>query len=49
MSGLASEQIDELEERVAELLEEPWDKEFGRPRELTLHEALIVACGYGLE
>jgi DDE superfamily endonuclease/Helix-turn-helix of DDE superfamily endonuclease len=46
MSGLASEQIDELEERVAELLEEPWNKEFGRPRELTLHEALIVACGY---
>jgi hypothetical protein len=26
MSGLDEEQLDELEERVAELLEEPWDK-----------------------
>jgi hypothetical protein len=46
MSGLTSEQIDELEALVAELLEEPWDKGCGRPRELTLHEALIVASGY---
>jgi hypothetical protein len=46
MSGLACEQLDELEERVEELLAEPWDKGFGRPRELTLREALIVACGY---
>ncbi len=47
MSGLTCEQLDELEERVEELLAEPWDKGFGRPRELTLSEALIVACGYG--
>ena len=47
MSGLTCEQLDELEERVEELLAEPWDKGFGRPRELTLGEALIVACGYG--
>ena len=46
MSGLACEQLDELEERVEELLAEPWDKGFGRPRHLTLREALIVACGY---
>lgn len=46
MSGLTSEQIAELEARVAELLEEPWDKGCGRPRELTLLEALIVTCGY---
>jgi integrase len=46
MSGLTSEQLDELEEYVAELLGDPWDKELGRPRELTLREALIVACGY---
>src|ERR1017187_5576291 len=46
MSGLDAEQLDELEERVAELLEEPWDQGNGRPRELTLREALIVACGY---
>ena len=46
MSGLDAEQLDELEELVSELLEEPWDKGNGRPRELTLREALIVACGY---
>ena len=46
MSGLDAEQIDELEYRVTELLEEPWDKEEGRPRELTLREALVVTCGY---
>ena len=31
---------------VSELLKEPWDKGEGRPRELTLQEALIVTCGY---
>ena len=46
MSGLTDEQLDELEVRVTELLEEPWDKGSGRPRELTLREALIVTCGY---
>src|SRR5215472_14344245 len=46
MSGLACKQLDELEERVEELLAEPWDKGTGRPRELTLREALIVSCGY---
>src|ERR1700678_2959978 len=46
MSGLNAEQLDELDERVAELLEEPWVKGSGRPRGLTLHEALIVTCGY---
>jgi hypothetical protein len=46
MSGLNAEQLDELEECVEELLEEPWDKGKGRPRELTFRQALIVACGY---
>jgi Helix-turn-helix of DDE superfamily endonuclease len=46
MSGLDAEQLDELEYRVTGLLEEPWDKEEGRPRELTLREALVVTCGY---
>ena len=46
MSGLGAEQLDELEDYVAELLEEPWDKGNGRPRELTLHEGLILASGY---
>ena len=46
MSGLDEEQLSELECRVSELLEEPWDKEEGRPRELTLREALVITCGY---
>jgi hypothetical protein len=45
-SGLTEEQLDELEDRVKELLGEPWNKEIGRPKELTLREALIVASGY---
>ena len=40
LSGLDEEQLAELEEFVAELLAEPWDKGAGRPRELTLREAL---------
>jgi hypothetical protein len=46
MSGLNSEQLDELEDRVAALLENPWGTGTGRPRELTLREAIIVASGY---
>ena len=46
MSGLDEEQLDELEFHVVRLLEEPWDKGEGRPRELTFREALIVTCGY---
>lgn len=46
MSGLDEAQLDELERRVVALLEEPWDKGMGRPRELTLREALVVASGY---
>ena len=46
MSGLDEEQLNELEYRVARLLEMPWHKGEGRPRELTLREALVVTCGY---
>jgi len=46
MSGLDSEQLDELELRVAEILERPWDSATGRPKELTLREAIIVTSGY---
>jgi len=31
---------------VSELLEKPWDQGNGRPKELTLREALVVTCGY---
>jgi hypothetical protein len=46
MSGLDPEQLDELEERIAALLENPWDAGTGRPRELSLREAIIVSSGY---
>ena len=46
MSGLDEEQLDELVERVAQLLQMPWDKGAGRPRELTFREAVVVTCGY---
>jgi hypothetical protein len=46
MSGLDEGQLDELEYLVSGLLEEPWDKGEGRPRELALREALVVTCGY---
>jgi hypothetical protein len=46
MSGLDSAQLDELEQMIIDLLEEPWDKGNGRPRELTLREALLVTSGY---
>jgi hypothetical protein len=46
MAGLNEAQLDELEDRVAGLLDGPWDKGEGRPRELALREALVVTCGY---
>jgi hypothetical protein len=46
MSGLDVEQLDELVALIAELLNEPWEKKTGRPRDLTLREAVIVACAY---
>src|ERR1044071_1641955 len=46
MSGLTCEQLDELAALAEDFLEEPWDKEIGRPKNLGLRDALIVACGY---
>lgn len=46
MSGLDDEQLDELESRVRDLLEQPWNRGTGRPKQLTLREALVAACGY---
>jgi hypothetical protein len=46
MSGLDSEQLDELEKRIAKLLKNPWDSGAGRPKDLTLREAIIVSSGY---
>jgi hypothetical protein len=44
--GLDTEQIDELEERIEELLTEPWDKGTGRPKILSLRESIIVTLLY---
>jgi hypothetical protein len=46
MSGLDAEQLDALEQRVGDLLTQPWDQGTGRPQELTLREALVVTSGY---
>lgn len=46
MSGLSYEQLDELTALAEDFLEEPWDKETGRPKNLDLRDALIVTCGY---
>jgi DDE superfamily endonuclease/Helix-turn-helix of DDE superfamily endonuclease len=46
MSGLDAEQLDALEHMVGDLLEKPWDQGTGRPKELTLREALVVTSGY---
>jgi transposase len=46
MSGLDSEQLDELVWRIEDQLEEPWHKGTGRPKDLSLREAVVVACGY---
>jgi hypothetical protein len=46
MSGLTYEQLDELAALAEDFLEEPWDKEIGRPKNLDLRDALIVTCGY---
>lgn len=46
MSGLSDKQLDEIESRVTEQLARPWNKGRGRPRGLTLREAIIVAIFY---
>ncbi|MGH3405278.1 MAG: helix-turn-helix domain-containing protein, partial [Streptosporangiaceae bacterium] len=44
--GLDAEQLDELEERIEEIRTEPWDKGTGRPKCLSLREAITVALLY---
>lgn len=42
-TGLTDEQLDELTERVARGLGEPWDKPVGRHRAVRLHRAVQIA------
>jgi hypothetical protein len=44
--GLNDEQLDELEGRIEDLLTEPWDKGVGRPKSLSLREAIVVTLLY---
>ena len=44
--GLDAEQLDELEELIEELQTEPWDKGIGRPKSLSLREAIMVTLLY---
>jgi len=44
--GLNADQIDELEERIEDILPEPWDKGIGRPKSLSLREAIMVTLLY---
>jgi hypothetical protein len=44
--GLNAEQLDELEERIEKILPEPWDKGTGRPKSLSLREAIMVTLLY---
>ena len=44
--GLDAEQLDELEARIEDILPDPWDKETGRPKSLSLREAIMVTLLY---
>ena len=44
--GLDAEQLDDLEARIEDILPEPWDKGTGRPKSLSLREAIMVALLY---
>jgi hypothetical protein len=44
--GLNAEQLDELEARIEDILHEPWDKGVGRPKSLSLREAIMVTLVY---
>ena len=44
--GLNAEQLDELEVRIEDILSEPWDKGIGRPKCLSLREAIMVTLLY---
>jgi hypothetical protein len=44
--GLDAEQLDELEKLIEDILTEPWDKGIGRPKSLSLREAIMVTLLY---
>ena len=44
--GLDAEQLDGLEARIEDILPDPWDKGTGRPKSLSLREAIMVTLLY---
>jgi hypothetical protein len=44
--GLDAGQLDELEARIGDILPDPWDKGVGRPKSLSLREAIMVTLLY---
>jgi hypothetical protein len=44
--GLDAGQLDELEERIEDILLEPWDKGIGQPKSLSLRGAIMVTLLY---
>src|SRR6476646_2944410 len=44
--GLDAEQLEELHMRTEDILPEPWDKGTGRPKKLTLRQAIAVTLMY---
>ena len=44
--GLDAQQLDELEARIEDILPDPWDKGTGRPKSLSLREAIMVTLLY---
>lgn len=45
-TGLDDEQLDELAARVEELLPAPWNKPKGRPKKLSLQDAVAITVAY---
>ena len=44
--GLDAEQLNELEARIEDILPDPWNKGIGRPKSLSLREAIMVTLLY---
>jgi len=46
ITGLDEEELDELVVRIERLLTEPWNKSTGRPKKLSLRDAVAIASAY---
>ena len=46
ITGLDEDELDELTARIEELLPEPWDKSTGRPKKLSLRDAVAITAAY---